>query len=46
MVSCYVLRRVTVHVGPVMVDKGFGGAGGSDILMQSTFHMIVMEVAV
>ena len=28
-----------------MVDKGFGGAGGSDILMQPTFHMIVMEVA-
>ena len=37
----------------VMVDNGFGGAGGggvvgvgSDILMQPTFHIIVMEVAV
>ena len=29
-----------------MVDKGFGGAGGSDILMQLTFHMIIMAVAV
>ena len=35
----------------VMVDKGFGGAvgvgggggGGGDILMQPTFHMIVMR---
>ena len=35
----------------MMGDKGFGGAGGgegkgSDILMQPTFHMIIMEVAV
>ena len=47
--QCLMLCSPTSHGScwtSVMVDKGFGGPGRSDILMQPTFHMIVMEVAV